>query len=139
MNIDYPEQSDQIEKMMDKYGSHLYRLCAIYLKDADIAKDAVLDTFIKAFRHLNKFDKRSLEDTASQITLTILDRAPEDMHNGSYQTAYSRTCGCITEPAGEGLYRTRYTCIINLDEYPDHEIWIWPTYSSQGCVHMVFD
>ena len=49
------EQREQLEKLMEEYGTQLLRMCAVYLRDADLAQDAVQDTFIKAYRHLPAF------------------------------------------------------------------------------------
>ena len=45
----------EIDRLMDQYGSSLLRMSALYLKDADLARDAVQDTFIKAYRHMNDY------------------------------------------------------------------------------------
>ena len=41
--------------MMDSYGDTLLRLCTVMLKNGDTARDAVQDTFIKAYRALPRF------------------------------------------------------------------------------------
>ena len=48
---------------MEQYGSSLLRMSALYLKDADLAQDAVQETFIKAYRHLNDYRGESSEKT----------------------------------------------------------------------------
>ena len=48
---------------MEQYGSSLLRMSAIYLKDADLAQDAVQETFIKAYRHMNEYRGESSEKT----------------------------------------------------------------------------
>ena len=48
---------------MEQYGSSLLRMSALYLKDADLAQDAVQETFIKAYRHLNEYRGESSEKT----------------------------------------------------------------------------
>ncbi|MBQ3668419.1 MAG: sigma-70 family RNA polymerase sigma factor [Clostridia bacterium] len=48
---------------MEQYGSSLLRMSALYLKDADLAQDAVQETFIKAYRHLNDYRSESSEKT----------------------------------------------------------------------------
>ena len=48
---------------MEQYGSSLLRMSAIYLKDADLAQDAVQETFIKAYRHMNDYRGDSSEKT----------------------------------------------------------------------------
>jgi len=49
------EQREQLEQLMDEYGTQLLRMCAVYLRDQHLAQDAVQDTFIKAYRHLPTF------------------------------------------------------------------------------------
>ena len=49
------DSRSEIDRLMEQYGSSLLRMSALYLKDADLAQDAVQETFIKAFRHLNDY------------------------------------------------------------------------------------
>lgn len=49
------EQREQLEQLMEEYGTQLLRMCTVYLRDRDLAQDAVQDTFIKAYRHLTTF------------------------------------------------------------------------------------
>ena len=63
-----PRQSQEsgrseLERLMEQYGSSLLRTCALYLKDADLAQDAVQETFIRAYRHLYNFRGESSEKT----------------------------------------------------------------------------
>ena len=58
---DSPER--MLEHMVDLYQLPLLRLCYAYLHDEELAKDAVQETFIKAYRNLDRFDRRSSEKT----------------------------------------------------------------------------
>lgn len=49
------EQREQLERLMEEYGTSLLRMCAVYLRDREQAQDAVQETFIKAYRHMNYF------------------------------------------------------------------------------------
>ena len=49
------DSREEIDRLMEQYGSSLLRMCAVYLKDADLAQDAVQETFLKAYRHLHDF------------------------------------------------------------------------------------
>lgn len=52
-----------LEEMIDKYGSQLYRMCFMYLGEKYLAEDALQDTFLKAFQHLGEFRGESSEKT----------------------------------------------------------------------------
>ena len=54
---------EKLERMVGLYQLPLLRLCYAYLHDEELAKDAVQETFIKAYRNLNRFDGKSSEKT----------------------------------------------------------------------------
>ena len=53
----------RIENMVTRYQLPLLRLCFAYLHDEELAKDAVQETFIKAFRSLDTFRESASEKT----------------------------------------------------------------------------
>ena len=53
----------ELERLMEQYGSSLLRMCALYLKDADLAQDAVQETCIRAYRHIEDYRGESAERT----------------------------------------------------------------------------
>ena len=53
----------ELKRLMEQYGSSLLRMCALYLKDADLAQDAVQETFIRAYRHIEDYRGESSERT----------------------------------------------------------------------------
>ena len=46
---------ETLAALMVQHGSRLLRLCAMNLRDASLAQDAVQDTFLKAFRQFHRF------------------------------------------------------------------------------------
>ena len=46
---------ETLDALMVQHGSRLLRLCAMNLRDASLAQDAVQDTFLKAFRQFHRF------------------------------------------------------------------------------------
>ncbi len=56
-------KEERIERMVLQYQLPLLKLCYAYLHDEELAKDAVQETFIKAFRNLDAF-----RGNASEIT-----------------------------------------------------------------------
>ena len=54
---------DKITELFSEHADSLLRMCYIYLKDMALAEDAVSETFMKAFRNLDKFNGFSSEKT----------------------------------------------------------------------------
>lgn len=53
--LDREEKDFILEKMMIEYGNELVRLAFSYVKDPEIAKDMVQNTFIKCYKNLDSF------------------------------------------------------------------------------------
>ena len=56
-------KEERIERMVALYQLPLLRLCILYLHDDELAKDAVQETFIKAYRNLDGFRAEASEKT----------------------------------------------------------------------------
>lgn len=52
-----------VDRLMEAYGDSLLRLCALYLKDAALAQDAVQDTFLKAYQAWHGYRGEAAEKT----------------------------------------------------------------------------
>lgn len=52
-----------IERLIIEYGDAILRMCYLYLKDYHLAEDAAQETFIKAMRHYDSFNRSSSEKT----------------------------------------------------------------------------
>ena len=52
-----------MELLIRNYGDSLLRLCTLYLRDPHLAEDAVQDTYLKVWRHYQKFEGRASEKT----------------------------------------------------------------------------
>ena len=50
-----------LERMMAQYGTALLRMAYLYLRDASLAEDAVQETFVKAYTHMDQFRGESTE------------------------------------------------------------------------------
>ncbi|MBQ9300135.1 MAG: sigma-70 family RNA polymerase sigma factor [Clostridia bacterium] len=68
-----PESMEErLERMVSMYQLSLLRLCYAYLHDEEMAKDAVQETFIKAYRHMDQFRETSSEKTwLSRIAINV--------------------------------------------------------------------
>ncbi|MBQ4552110.1 MAG: sigma-70 family RNA polymerase sigma factor [Clostridia bacterium] len=59
-----PDKKEEIiERMITQYQLPLLRMCILYLHDEHLAKDAVQETFIKAYRNLDHFHSEASEKT----------------------------------------------------------------------------
>lgn len=52
-----------LERLITEYGDAILRMCYLYLKDYHLAEDAAQETFIKAMRHYDSFNRNSSEKT----------------------------------------------------------------------------
>lgn len=57
------EKELRLTRMFTQYGDQLTRLCYLSLGDLAMAEDAVQETFVKAFRHMDSFRGESGEKT----------------------------------------------------------------------------
>ena len=57
------DAEERLEALMDAHGTQLKRLCCLYLRDAALAEDAVQETFLRAWRALDRFRGESTEKT----------------------------------------------------------------------------
>lgn len=56
-------RNERINQMVLRYERELFRICWLYLQNTEDAKDAVQETFLKAYRHLDEFRSESTEKT----------------------------------------------------------------------------
>ena len=56
-------KEERMERMVIRHQLPLLRLCYAYLHDEELAKDAVQETFIKAYRNLDSFRETASEKT----------------------------------------------------------------------------
>ncbi len=62
-NCQVPDNTGELERMMDDYGPRLLRLCFLRLQDVQLAEDALQDTFVKAWQAYPRFRHDSSEIT----------------------------------------------------------------------------
>ena len=58
-----PDNKKRLCTLIDQYERELRRLCCVYLRDLSMAEDAVQETFIKAYQHMDAFRGESSEKT----------------------------------------------------------------------------
>ena len=75
------DAQETLDHLMREYGSRLLRLCAMSLRDASLAQDAVQDTFLKAFRRFDTF--RGDAEALTWLT-TIAINVCRDYHRSAW-------------------------------------------------------
>jgi RNA polymerase sigma-70 factor (ECF subfamily) len=63
LDCQVPDNTRELERMMDEYGARLLRLCFLRLQDVHLAEDALQDTFVKAWQAYPAFRHDSSEIT----------------------------------------------------------------------------
>ena len=53
--MDALEKERTLERLMERHGDAIVRLCTLHLRDAQLAQDAAQETFLKAYRALERF------------------------------------------------------------------------------------
>ncbi len=74
-------RSQRLGQMIRHYEKDLLRICCMYLKDVSLAEDAVQETFLKAYRHMDGFRGESSEKT---WLISIAMNVCRDMRKGSW-------------------------------------------------------
>lgn len=74
-------KEEHLEQIMAAHGNSLLRMCFLYLQDEELARDAVQETFLKAYRKLETFRGASSELT--WLTRIAINTC-RDMHRTSW-------------------------------------------------------
>lgn len=91
---------EALDALMTEHGDRLYRLCFLYLRDAELAHDAVQDTFLKVWRHGNGFRGESREATwLSRVAINTC----KDYRRSAWQRHVDRGTPLDCLPAPEGF------------------------------------
>ncbi len=76
-----PDREEQLNRMVLTWEKDLLRLCCAYLRDVNLAQDAVQETFLKAYRKMDLFQGRASEKT---WLMRIAINTCKDMKRGSW-------------------------------------------------------
>lgn len=72
IKIAEPSLHQRVEELIEVYGDELLRVCYLYLKDINLAQDALQDVYLKIFKNLESFRGESSEKTwMMKITINV--------------------------------------------------------------------
>lgn len=99
-----------MERIVDQYGTSLLRMCYLYLKDMQLAEDAVQDTFLKVYRNYGQFNGGAGEKTwVTRIAINVC--------KDYLRTAWRRRVNVVEElndiPDAEGPHAAEDGALLN--------------------------
>ena len=102
-----PDREESLNQMVLTYEKDLQRLCCAYLKDIDLARDAVQETFLKAYRQMDQFNGKASEKT---WLMRIAINTCKDVLRGGWfrhmdRTAVLEDLPLPVDPPQRGAYR----------------------------------
>lgn len=77
-----PADND-LERLMNEHGDTLLRMCYLFLKDYQLAEDAVQETFIRVMKSYGSFKHKSSEKT--WITRIAINVCKNEMRGGWFR------------------------------------------------------
>ncbi|MGY4795917.1 sigma-70 family RNA polymerase sigma factor [Lysinibacillus fusiformis] len=113
--MDREENDFILEKLMIDYGNELVRLAFSYVKDAEIAKDMVQNTFIKCYKSLDSF--RFDAQIKTWLYRITINECKDYLKSWNYKMVHVKSF--INETAKSILPSTEKTV---LDKYNNEEI-----------------
>jgi len=113
--LDREEKDFILEKLMIDYGNELVRLAFSYVKDAEIAKDMVQNTFIKCYKSLDSF--RFDAQIKTWLYRITINECKDYLKSWNYKMVHVKSF--INETAKSILPSTEKTV---LDKYNNEEI-----------------
>ena len=113
--MDREEKDFLLEKVMIEYGNELVRLAFSYVKDTEIAKDMVQNTFIKCYKNLDSF--RFDAQIKTWLYRITINECKDYLKSWNYKMVQVKSF--INETAKSILPSTEKTVI---DKYNNEEI-----------------
>jgi len=113
--LDREENDFILEKLKIDYGNELVRLAFSYVKDAEIAKDMVQNTFIKCYKSLDSF--RFDAQIKTWLYRITINECKDYLKSWNYKMVHVKSF--INETAKSILPSTEKTV---LDKYNNEEI-----------------
>ncbi|MEO4054841.1 sigma-70 family RNA polymerase sigma factor [Solibacillus sp. CAU 1738] len=113
--MDREEKDFILEQMMIEYGNELVRLAFSYVKDTEIAKDMVQNTFIKCYKNLDSF--RYDSQIKTWLYRITINECKDHLKSWNYKMVQVKSY--ISETAKSILPSTEKTVI---DKYNNEEI-----------------
>ena len=126
-----PETPDEaLLRLMQTWEVPIRRMCCVYLRDEELARDAVQETFLKAYRALEDFRGESSEQT---WLMSIAINTCRDMRKAAWFRFVDRrvTLEKLPEPVAEGSWE-RTELILDVMKLPPKQLDVVLLHFYQG-------
>jgi|LSQX01.2.fsa_nt_gb RNA polymerase sigma-70 factor (ECF subfamily) len=126
----YGDKSNLMETLIHQHGDSLLRLCFMYLGDRAMAEDALQDTFIKAYRALDKFRGDSSYKTwLTRIAVNVC----KSIRRSAWMRHVDRNKSLDNLPAGDVPFEMADDTVIRaVMSLPEHQRTVILLYFYQG-------
>lgn len=74
-------REERLENWIASYGDDIVRICFLYLCDAALAEDAAQDTFLKAWRSMDRFEGRNNCSEKTWLTRIAINTCKNYRHS----------------------------------------------------------
>ncbi|MBQ1504654.1 MAG: sigma-70 family RNA polymerase sigma factor [Oscillospiraceae bacterium] len=117
------DQKPDLDRLMTQYGTSLLRLCYMYLKDYQLAQDAVQETFVKVYLKYSLFRAEASEKT--WITRISMNVCRDMMRKRAYRERGEEIPEYLaaepdTGPEADAMERDRNTALLDaIEALPD--------------------
>ena len=94
------EREEKLRHLMDVYGDGLKRLCCVYLRDLGLAEDAVQETFIKAYDHIDELLAGEIESAKAWLMRIAVNTCKDTL-----RSSWMRRCRCPSRAVPKKSWR----------------------------------
>ena len=111
------QREQELAQLMADYKTQLMRIAYMYLGDEALAEDAVQDTFIKAYNHMDRFRGESSKKT--WLTRIIINTCKDARKSAWFRNrAHTTTLDAVPEQGQTDTYSddTVLQAVMNLSE-----------------------
>lgn len=84
-------QEQRLSQWVEQYSDTLLRTCFLYLSDRAMAEDALQDTFIKAWQHMEEFDHQPLRNEKAWLTRVAINTCKDYRRSAWFRHVDVRT------------------------------------------------
>ncbi|MBR4359554.1 MAG: sigma-70 family RNA polymerase sigma factor [Clostridia bacterium] len=83
-------REQRLREWIARYSGDVMKLCYVYLSDRGQAEDATQDTFLKAWRHMNDFERRGIGNEKAWLMRIAINTCKDYKRTGWFRHVDTR-------------------------------------------------